>query len=84
MRLSQEEIALAAKYDNILCDYMREIGEDITMDLAPPRSTIITIRCCEDYGMRPLDRAPHLHAFLRTGARVRLLGERSRQLPYAV
>ena len=57
-RLSQEEIALAAKYDNILCDYMSEIGEDITMDLAPPRSTIITIRCCEDYGMGPLNRAP--------------------------
>ena len=67
-RLSQEEIALAAKYDNILCDYMSEIGEDITMDLAPPRSTIITIRCCEDYGMGPLTRAPCLQAFWRNAA----------------
>ncbi|EKX42515.1 hypothetical protein GUITHDRAFT_73899, partial [Guillardia theta CCMP2712] len=49
-RLHQNEIALAQQYDTMLTSYMTSLGHNLTLDLEPPSSTMITVRVLEDYG----------------------------------
>mmetsp|Transcript_14542 Transcript_14542/g.34468 ORF Transcript_14542/g.34468 Transcript_14542/m.34468 type:complete len:193 (-) Transcript_14542:33-611(-) len=49
-RLSAQELQLSNDYDRLLSNYMINIGEDISMDMEPPRSTKITVRVLKDYG----------------------------------
>mmetsp|Transcript_52020 Transcript_52020/g.106015 ORF Transcript_52020/g.106015 Transcript_52020/m.106015 type:complete len:195 (+) Transcript_52020:247-831(+) len=49
-RLSSEELELASNYDRMLGSYMQSIGDDIGIDMEPPRSTMVTVRVLVSQG----------------------------------
>lgn len=51
--LSPSEVEWFSKYSRTLAGYMRSIGEDgvnLAVDLKPPKSLYIEVRCLVDYG----------------------------------
>ncbi|KAL3274529.1 hypothetical protein HHI36_015911 [Cryptolaemus montrouzieri] len=51
--LSQLELEWFSKYSNSLAQYMRSVGEEginLTVNLKPPKSVHIEVRCLVDYG----------------------------------
>jgi GINS complex subunit 1 len=58
VNLSQSEIEWFSKYSNSLVQYMRTIGEggiNLAVDLKPPKSVYIEVRCLVDYGQLELN-----------------------------
>lgn len=57
--LSQSEIQWFFNYSNCLMQYMRSLGEDggvnLAVDLKPPKSLYIEVRCLVDYGQLELN-----------------------------
>ncbi|RZC40149.1 DNA replication complex GINS protein PSF1 [Asbolus verrucosus] len=56
--LSASEIEWFSQYSNSLVHYMRSIGEDginLAVDLKPPKSLYIEVRCLVDYGQFELN-----------------------------
>lgn len=51
--LSTSEAVWFSKYSSLLAKYMRSIGEsgvNLAVDLKPPKSVYIDVRCLVDYG----------------------------------
>ncbi|EFA12251.1 DNA replication complex GINS protein PSF1 [Tribolium castaneum] len=56
--LSQSEIEWFSKYSSNLVQYMRSIGDEginLAVDLKPPKSLYIEVRCLTDYGQFELN-----------------------------
>lgn len=56
--LSQSEIDWFSKYSSNLVHYMRTIGDEginLAVDLKPPKSLFIEVRCLTDYGQFELN-----------------------------
>nr|CAI5867094.1 unnamed protein product [Callosobruchus analis] len=56
--LSPAEIEWFAKYSRILATYMRSLGDDglnLAVDLKPPKSLYIEVKCTVDYGRYELN-----------------------------
>ena len=49
-RLSQSELDGARDYDQILQEYMDDVGEDLCKNMQPPKSVRIAVKVKEDFG----------------------------------
>jgi len=49
-RLSQQELDAAKEYDQILQEYMDEVGVDLCKGMQPPKSVRIAVKVKEDFG----------------------------------
>lgn len=49
-RLSQPELDAARDYDQLLQEYMDDVGEDLCKNMQPPKSVRIAVKVKEDFG----------------------------------
>uniref|UniRef100_A0A1A9WCI0 DNA replication complex GINS protein PSF1 n=1 Tax=Glossina brevipalpis TaxID=37001 RepID=A0A1A9WCI0_9MUSC len=64
-QLCEPEVAYFNSYAKSLASYMRSIGDgqglDLTVDLRPPKSLYIEVRCLKDFGKFELDDGEIVH-----------------------
>mmetsp|Transcript_44209 Transcript_44209/g.120446 ORF Transcript_44209/g.120446 Transcript_44209/m.120446 type:complete len:95 (-) Transcript_44209:89-373(-) len=48
--MGRREAEFHTGYDNLLTDYMAQVGVDITSDLSPPKELMVEVRVLEDVG----------------------------------